>query len=350
MVRVLVVDDSAVVRRILFDALSQHADIEVVGTATDPFVARERIFQLQPDVITLDIEMPRMDGIAFLSKLMRHLPIPVVVVSTLTPENSERALRALSLGAVEVFAKPASAPVVQDVIDDLARAVRAAAGASVAKLLESAAPSTGTARPALDTGDAAHKIIALGASTGGTQALERVLRQFPADAPGTVIVQHLPEFCSSAFAKRLDAACAIRVQEACDGDFIVPGLALIAPSGKHLVVQASGDRWVARVKDGPKVHHQRPAVDVLFQSLARSAGAHAVGALLTGMGSDGAKGLLAMRDAGAYTIAQDEATSVVYGMPREAAKLYAAVDVLALDRIADALLDSAVRVSAAVHA
>ena len=336
----LVVDDSALVRRILSDALSKHADIEVVGTATDPYVARERIVQLRPDVITLDIEMPRMDGLSFLSKLMKHFPLPVVVVSSLTPANSETALRALALGAVDVIAKPGSSLAAGDVADELVRAVRAASHARVVRRAESAEPVVATPRSAIASLDTTHKIIALGASTGGTQALEQVLRRFPVDAPGTVIVQHMPEHFTLSFAKRLDSVCAMRVQEARDGDYLSPGLALVAPGGKHLVVQASGARWVARVKDGPKVHHQRPAVDVLFQSVARSAGRNAVAALLTGMGADGAKGMLAMKEAGAYTVAQNEETCVVYGMPREAVKLGAAIDVLPLEQVADALLNA----------
>ncbi len=340
-VRVLIVDDSALVRRILSDALSKHPDIEVVGTATDPYVARERIVQLRPDVVTLDIEMPRMDGLSFLGKLMRHFPLPVVVVSSLTQANSETALRALALGAVDVIAKPGSSLATADVTEELARAVRAASHARVVRRIEDPTAAGGiVARPAIATLDATHKIIALGASTGGTQALEVVLRRFPVDAPGTVIVQHMPEHFTASFAKRLDGICAMRVKEAVDGEYIVPGLALLAPGGKHLVVQASGARWVARVKDGPKVHHQRPAVDVLFQSVARCAGRNAVAALLTGMGADGAKGMLAMREAGAHTIAQDEATCVVYGMPKEAVKIDAAVDVMPLDKIADALINA----------
>lgn len=341
-IRVLVVDDSALVRRILSEALSRHDDIEVVGTATDPYVARERIVQLRPDVITLDIEMPRMDGLSFLTKLMRHFPIPVVICSSLTPKHSETALRALSLGAVEVVAKPGATVANTDVTEDLVRAVRAASQAKVTKRIE--VPDAPTVhRPAIATFDATNKIIALGASTGGTQALEKVLRSFPVDAPGTVIVQHMPEHFTRSFSERLNGVCAIRVQEAKDGDYVVPGLALVAPGGKHMVLQASGARWLVRIKDGPKVHHQRPAVDVLFQSVSRSAGRNAVGAILTGMGADGAKGLLAMREAGAYTVAQNEETCVVYGMPREAVKLNAAADVLPLEKVAEALLEAAAR-------
>ncbi len=337
-VRVLIVDDSALVRRILSDALSRHDDIEVVGTATDPYVARERIVQLRPDVITLDIEMPRMDGLSFLAKLMKHFPIPVVVVSSLTPQNSETAFRALSLGAVGVIAKPGSSMAAADIVDELADAVREASHARVVKRVDLAEPVS--VRPTIATLESTHKLIALGASTGGTQALERVLRSFPVDAPATVIVQHMPEHFTASFAKRLDTMCSMSVREAKDGDYLAPGLALVAPGGKHLIVQASGARWVARVKDGPKVHHQRPAVDVTFQSVARAAGRNAVAALLTGMGADGAKGMLSMREAGAYTVAQDEATCVVYGMPREAVKAGAAVDVLPLDEIAGALLNA----------
>jgi two-component system chemotaxis response regulator CheB len=334
-IRVLVVDDSALVRRILSEALGRHPDIEVVGTATDPYVARERIVALRPDVITLDVEMPRMDGLSFLAKLMRHHPLPVVVVSSVTPQHSDAALRALALGAVEVIAKPGAMQATAEVVDELVRAVRIAARARVTRLVATADTRPVAALAALDT---THKLVAIGASTGGTQAIEAVLRRFPVDAPATVIVQHMPEHFTASFAKRLDALSAMTVREARDGDVLAPGLALVAPGGKHLVIQASGARWVARVKDGPKVHHQRPAVDVTFQSLARAAGRNAVAALLTGMGADGAKGLLAMREAGAHTIAQDEASSVVWGMPREAIKLDAAREVLPLDEVAEGLL------------
>ncbi len=341
-IRVLVVDDSALVRRILTEALDRHPDIEVVGTATDPYVARERIVALRPDVVTLDVEMPRMDGLSFLAKLMRHFPLPVIVVSSVTPQQSDAALRALALGAVDVIAKPGAMQATADVTDELVRAVRVASRARVTRLLEpvDAAPSR---KPAIASLDSTHKLVAIGASTGGTQAIETVLRRFPVDAPATVIVQHMPEHFTASFAKRLDSVCAMTVREARDGDVLAPGLALVAPGGRHLVIQASGARWVARVKDGPKVHHQRPAVDVTFQSLARCAGRNVAAAVLTGMGADGAKGLLALREAGAYTIAQDEATSVVWGMPREAVKLEAACDVLPLGDVADGLLHAVQR-------
>lgn len=345
-IRVLVVDDSALVRRVLSEALDRHPDIEVVGTATDPYVARERIIALRPDVVTLDVEMPRMDGLSFLAKLMRHFPLPVIVVSSVTPQNSDAAMRALSLGAVDVIAKPGAMHATAEVTDELVRAVRVAARARVSRLLQPLAEPA--RRPAIASFDSTHKVIAIGASTGGTTAIEAVLRRFPVDAPATVIVQHMPEHFTASFARRLDGVCAMTVREARDGDVLAPGLAFVAPGGKHLVIQASGARWVARVKDGPKVHHQRPAVDVTFQSLARCAGRNAVAALLTGMGADGAKGMLAMRESGAHTIAQDEASSVVWGMPREAVKLEAACAVLSLDDIADALLHSIGREAALV--
>jgi two-component system chemotaxis response regulator CheB len=334
-IRVLVVDDSAFVRRVLSEELGRHADIEVVGTAVDPYAAREKIVRLRPDVVTLDVEMPRMDGLSFLAKLMRHMPIPVVVVSSLGTRDSEVAVRALALGAVEVVAKPGSAFAVHGILGDLARAVRTAAAAKVGAAPGAAAPRPAAPAPLFET---THKVLAIGASTGGTQAIERVLCGLPAASPGTVIVQHMPQNFTGPFARRLNSVCPMEVREAVDGDAVVPGLALVAPGGFHLVLQRSGARYVARVKDGPPVHHQRPAVDVLFQSVARHAGRSAVGVLLTGMGADGARGLLAMREAGAHTIAQDEATSVVYGMPAEAARLGAAAEIAALGDVAGAAL------------
>ncbi|HEX5580710.1 MAG TPA: chemotaxis response regulator protein-glutamate methylesterase [Gemmatimonadaceae bacterium] len=358
MIRVLVVDDSALVRRVLADELGREPDIEVVGTATDPYVAREKIVRLQPDVLTLDVEMPRMDGLSFLTKLMKHYPLPVVVVSSLTPRDSDNAVRALALGAVEVVAKPGSSFSTPDVAGELAQAIRRAARVRVAPISSHARRTAPGGVPVVAAGahtprsvvsvsrlHTTHKVLAIGASTGGTQAIERVLRSLPADAPGTVIVQHMPEHFTAAFAKRLNGICPMEVREARDGDAVVPGVALIAPGNKHMVLQRSGARHVARIKDGPPVHHQRPAVDVLFQSVARGAGRNAVGVLLTGMGADGAKGLLAMREAGAHTIAQDEHTCVVFGMPKEAIKLGAAAEILPLPDVAAAILRSVSRLT-----
>jgi two-component system, chemotaxis family, protein-glutamate methylesterase/glutaminase len=340
MIRVLIVDDSALVRNILSEELRRFADIDVVGTATDPFVARDRILELRPDVVTLDVEMPRMDGLSFLERLMRHHPIPVVIVSSLTPEHSEGALRALELGAVEVVCKPGSAYSVPEVGQRLVHAIRAAA---LARLPAATAPAqTRPVAPpaALHQLRTTNRILAIGASTGGTKAIEAVLRALPASAPGTVIVQHMPAGFTRSFADRLNTLCAMEVREARDGDLVSPGLALIAPGNLHMVVQRSGAQFVARLKDGPPVHHQRPAVDILFHSVARAAGRNAVGVILTGMGADGAKGLRAMFDAGAWTIAQNEATCVVYGMPREAVTLGAAREIEPLDRIAPLALDA----------
>jgi two-component system chemotaxis response regulator CheB len=321
-----------VVRRVLSDQLSRYPDIEVVGTAVDPYVARDRIVELKPDVITLDIEMPRMDGLSFLARLMRHYPMPVVIVSSLAPENGDVALRALELGAVEVVSKPGSALSTPDVDRRLVHAIRAAASVRPGRRLP--APRSTAEPPAPLSFETTHKIIAIGASTGGTRAIEVVLRGFPANAPGTVIVQHMPSTFTGAFANRLNDQCAVEVREARDGDPVVPGVALVAPGDQHMVLMRSGARYNVRLRTGPPVHHQRPAVDVLFESVARAAGSNAVGVLLTGMGADGAKGLLGMREAGAFTIAESEETCIVYGMPREAARMGAADMVLPLGGIA----------------
>jgi len=336
MTRVLIVDDSAVVRKILTDELSKYEDIEVVGSAVDPYVARDKILKLRPDVLTLDVEMPRMDGLTFLSKLMQFHPMPVVVVSSLTPKNSEAAIRALELGAVEVIGKPGSAYSVPEIARQLVRAIRAAAGARIRKeLLELPAVPPATRHFQLKTTD---KVLAVGASTGGTKAIEVLLTSLPAMAPGTVIVQHMPEHFTAAFASRLNQLAAMEVREARDLDSVVTGVALIAPGHRHMVLERSGARYLVRLHDGPPVHHQRPSVDVLFHSVARSGGANAVGVLLTGMGADGAEGLLAMRESGSHTFAEDESSCVVFGMPREAIVLGAAVEVVALPRMAQAIL------------
>jgi len=338
MIRVLVVDDSAVVRKVIAEELSRYSDIELVGTAVDPYVARDKIVELRPDVVTLDLEMPRMDGLSFLAKLMRYHPMPVVILSSLTPRNSELAMKALDLGAVEVLCKPGAAYSTKDIAQPLVHAIRSAAAARI-----SAAP----ARPPKPDErripenllvQTTHKIIAIGASTGGTRAIEAVLTRIPRTSPGTVIVQHMPEHFTTSFAQRLNEVSALEVREARDNDHVVPGVALIAPGNRHMVLARSGGTYLVRIKDGPRVHYQRPSVDVLFNSVAQTAGRNAVGAILTGMGADGARGLLAMRASGAYTLAQDEASCVVFGMPKEAIKLNAAEEVVPLDAMADAIL------------
>lgn len=337
MIKVLVVDDSAVVRRIISEELSKFEDIEVVGSAIDPYMAREKIAKLQPDVITLDIEMPRMDGLSFLEKLMTHYPIPVVVVSSLAPENSQNALRALSLGAIEIVSKPGSQFSAPDVSNELIRAVRTAAKARVFARKNEVKREAVTVPQNLET---THKIIAIGASTGGTQAIEKVLTEFPVNSPGTIVVQHMPVGFTNSFAQRLNQVCKIQVREAKNGDVVAPGVALIAPGNQHLLLRRSGASYSVVVKDGPAVHYQRPSVDVMFQSVAQNAGKNAVGVILTGMGADGAKGLQMMHETGSHTIAQDEETCVVYGMPKEAVKLGATDEVLPLKQIPQAIFNS----------
>lgn len=338
MIRVLVVDDSALVRKVLSEELSRFDDIEVVGTAPDPYVARDLLLSLNPDVLTLDIEMPRMDGLSFLAKLMKHRPTPVVIVSSVAAEHSDTAVRALALGAVEVVSKPGSAYSVPEVATTLVRAIRSAARARVR------APEETPGRVVQPTAfETTHRIIAIGASTGGTMAIEQVLKGLPAVAPGIVIVQHMPPHFTKAFADRLNGICPMEVREARHGDAVLPGLALIAPGDKHMLLQRDGARYIVAVKDGPRVHHQRPAVDVLFHSVARCAGKNAVGALLTGMGADGAKGMVALRESGAYTIAQDEESCVVFGMPAEAIKLDGADEITPLGGIAASLTAACAR-------
>jgi len=339
MIRVLIVDDSAVVRKVLSDELSKYRDIEVVGTAIDPYVARDKIVKLAPDVITLDVEMPRMDGLSFLAKLMKHYPTPVVIVSSRTPHGSASAVRALQLGAVEVISKPGSRYSVPDVGRQLVRAIRIAARAKARSAVqEPPQPVKAETNAALANVENANKVIAIGASTGGTQAIEFILSALPPNTPGVVIVQHMPEHFTASFAERLNDVCQIQVREAKDNDAILPGLALVAPGNRHMIIQRDAKAYVARVKDGAQVHHQRPSVDVLFYSVASTAGANALGVLLTGMGADGARGLLSMRQGGAHTIVQDEDSCVVFGMPKEAIKLGAACDILALKLIPQAVL------------
>ena len=338
MISVLIVDDSAVVRKVMTEELSRYDDIDIVGTAVDPFVARDKIVELRPDVITLDLEMPRMDGLSFLARLMKHYPMPVVVLSSLTPKNSELALKALDLGAVEVLCKPGAAYSTKDISRPLALAIRSAAVAKVNHHVpqsKSAAVNNVGSNSLVQT---THKVIAIGASTGGTKAIEAVLTCLPATTPGTVIVQHMPEHFTTSFAQRLNEICPMEVREASNNDRVVPGVALIAPGNQHMVLTRAGGTYMVKIKGGPRVHYQRPSVDVLFQSVAKTATRNAVGVMLTGMGADGAKGLLAMGESGARTLAQDEATCVVYGMPREAYKIGAVEEVLALSKIPQGII------------
>jgi two-component system chemotaxis response regulator CheB len=334
--KVLIVDDSAVVRQILTRELSRDSGIEIVGTAPDPYVARDKIVQLKPDVLTLDVEMPRMDGVTFLRKLMKHHPIPVIIVSSLTAAGSELAMEALQCGAVDVMCKPGTSYSVGDMSELLIEKIKAAALVDIQKRA-AAVKANSEGRPPvkrLAMTCTTNKIIAIGASTGGTEAVREVLEQFPSGAPGTVIVQHMPEYFTKSFADRLNSICEIEVKEAENGDRVIPGRALLAPGNKHMVLRRSGAHYLVEIKDGPLVFHQRPAVEVLFNSVANYAGANAVGVVLTGMGKDGAKGLLAMKEAGAYTIVQDEASSVVWGMPGEAYKVGASCTMLPLKNIA----------------
>jgi two-component system chemotaxis response regulator CheB len=334
--KVLVVDDSALVRKVLGEEISKFSDFQVVGSAIDPYDARDKILKLNPDILTLDLEMPRMDGLSFLSKLMKFHPMPVVVVSSQAEEGSIAAMLALELGAVEIVPKPGSQFSVPDVAHNLIHALRAAGAITSEKLQQrSQQQETPVAVPLMKT---THKVVAIGASTGGTQAVEAVVHGMPPDGPGIIIVQHMPETFTGAFAARLNKKCAMEVREARDMDYVTPGTALIAPGDKHIVLERSGARYQVRVKGGPRVHYQRPSVDVLFQSVASNSGQNAIGVILTGMGSDGAKGMLAMHSEGAHTIAQDEKSCVIFGMPKEAIELGGVDEVLPLTQIAGGIL------------
>jgi len=348
-VRVLIVDDSALVRRILSEVLGADPTIEVVGTASDAYVAREKIKQLNPDVLTLDVEMPKMDGVTFLRNLMRLRPMPVVMVSSLTEHGAEVTLDALAVGAVDYLPKPKIdvAATLTDYAEELRAKIRSAAAARVRPYTGAVTPggaggvaprlgvdavlAKAPARRQLRTTD---RIIAIGASTGGTEAIKEVLVQLPADTPGIVITQHIPKAFSTPFARRMDSCCQMTVYEAQNGQMILPGHVYIAPGDQHLLIERDGARYVCRLDDGPPVNRHKPSVDVLFRSVAQQVGRNAIGVILTGMGKDGAVALKEMREAGSPTIAQDEATSVVWGMPGEAVALGAAAEVLPLGRVA----------------
>jgi len=337
-IKVLIVDDSAMVRNIFSQKLSKFPDIEIVGTAPDPYIARDKIIRLKPDVITLDIEMPRMDGLTFLRKLMRYYPLPVIMVSSLTLKGGKLTLEAMDIGAVEVMAKPGGSYVIGDMGTQLAEKIRAASRVKMVKRNPAHQPTRIEYKPIGALSKTSNKVIAIGASTGGTEALKNVLSRMPCNSPGMVIVQHMPAKFTTAFAERLDNICQVTVKEAQNNDTVNSGTALIAPGNYHMILRRSGARYYVEVKTGPMVHHQRPAVDLLFKSTAQYAGPNSIGAILTGMGVDGAEGLLKMKQSGAKTIAQDEKSCVVFGMPKEAIKMGAADKVLPLDRIAEEMV------------
>jgi two-component system, chemotaxis family, protein-glutamate methylesterase/glutaminase len=338
-IRVLIVDDSALVRRVLSEALGRDPNIEVVGTAQDPYVAKDKINQLKPDVLTLDVEMPRMHGLTFLKLLLEQRPMPVVMVSSLTEQGADTTLQALDLGAVDFVTKPRLdvSEGLGELMPELVAKVRAAATVKVRKRVAASATAEG-AKPIARLGKTTYKVLALGASTGGTEALRDVLAAFPPDCPGTLIVQHMPEHFTSAFARRCNDAAAIEVLEAKDGDRVIPGRALIAPGNRHMRLVRLGAEYVVRIDQREPVNRHRPSVDVLFDSVSEAAGANAVGVIMTGMGDDGARGLLRMREAGAHTIAQDQESCVVFGMPREAIERGAAIQILPLAAIAQAAI------------
>jgi len=353
-IKVLLVDDSAVVRQVLQAILDDEPDIEVIGSAADPIFALDKLSRAWPDVIVLDVEMPRMDGITFLKKIMAEHPTPVVICSTLTTKGAETSMQALSAGAVEIITKPTVGlkSFLQASSDQLVQAVRAAAQANVSRLrrpASAAAPALVAAKLNADAmlpantshamAQTTERLVAIGTSTGGTQALEAVLTALPRVSPGIVIVQHMPEKFTASFAERLNGLCQIEVREAKNNDRVIPGLALIAPGGKHMMLKRSGAYYHVEVLDGPLVNRHRPSVDVLFRSVAKFAGKNATGIIMTGMGDDGARGLKEMLDAGASTVAQDEASCVVFGMPKEAIKLGAAKKIMPLNEIHRAILN-----------
>ena len=353
-IQVMIVDDSALVRQVVWQALAKEPGIEVMATAADPLFAIDKMRRAWPDVLIVDIEMPRMDGISFLRKIMAERPTPVIICSSLAESGAQATFDAMAAGAVAIITKPKAGlkSFLEDASNDIVQAIRAAARANMQVVARSlgAAPGTGLNRPKLSAdvilppGGATamarttDQLIAIGTSTGGTQALEAVLTRLPATCLGIVIVQHMPEKFTALFAERLNSICEIEVREAQNGDRVIPGRALIAPGGRHMLLKRSGAQYVVEVVDGPLVNRHKPSVDVLFRSVAKFAGANALGIIMTGMGDDGARGLKELHDAGARTIAQDEASCVVFGMPREAIKLGAADEIMPLSRIPEAMI------------
>jgi two-component system chemotaxis response regulator CheB len=341
-VSVFIVDDSAVVRQVLTQLLTEDPGIRVSGVAPDPIFALQKMQKDWPDVIILDVEMPRMDGITFLRKLMKERPTPVVICSTLTEKGADTTLQALSAGAVDIITKPKIG--LRDFLESggrhMVQVLKAAARAKsgIVRAQRPVAVSAQKSSAPVAMSRTTDQVVALGTSTGGTQALEAVLTRLPANCPGIVVVQHMPEKFTAAFAHRLNQLCRCEVREAVDGDRVIPGLVLVAPGGRHMQLRRSGAQYRVGVADGPPVNRHKPSVDVLFRSVANTAGRNALGIIMTGMGDDGAQGLLAMRQAGAYTIAQDRESSVVFGMPREAIEIGAAMEVLPLGEMAEAIV------------
>jgi two-component system chemotaxis response regulator CheB len=331
-IKVLIVDDSALVREVLSRTLSIDPDIQVVGTAANPFIARDKIVELTPDVITLDIEMPKMDGITFLKKLMEFHPMPVIIVSSLTRKGGEMAMEAMDAGAVDVVSKPGAAYSVGDLGIELVDKIKAAAKVKVTKII----PESHTKKIEKKNyiSETTKKVIAIGASTGGVQAIQAVLTKLPKTTPGILIVQHMPEHFTTSFAARMNEICEVEVREAKDGDHLMNGLVLIAPGNYHMTLERSGAVYIVRINQGPLVSRHRPSVDVLFESVANFAGKNSLGVILTGMGADGASGIKKMKETGAITIAQDEKSSIVFGMPKVAIEFGGIDHIVSLEQIA----------------